>query len=161
MKSPYLPVPWTVSHWGTQDAQWGWQEESSVRVWQPWECPEPCSQRIWIPPFFQGQAPVFLPRQTFPDSSPTRSCVTSTYTCLINICVSISLLSSQPGKDGTHIWHVVSSGPNTKSCRYNVLLLLLLIFFFANKIYQAFPIVPGLALCSVGAIIISFSPMRV
>lgn len=76
--------------------------------------------------------------------------------------VYIPLLSNQPGKDGTHILHiVVSSGPSTKSCGYNVLLMMMLIFFFANKIYQALAIVPGTVLCSAAAIIVSFSPMRV
>lgn len=50
--------------------------------------------------------------------------------CLINICLYISLLSSQPGKDTTRILHiVVSSGPSTKSHWYSVLLMLMLIFF--------------------------------
>ena len=40
--------------------------------WQLWECTQSCSQHIWILPFLQGQAPVFLTQQTFP--SPTHSC---------------------------------------------------------------------------------------
>ena len=46
--------------------------------------------------------------------------------------------SNQPGKDGTHILHiVVSSELSAKSCRYNVFLLLLfIIIIFANKIYK-------------------------
>lgn len=70
------------------------------------------------------------------------------------MCVYISLLSNQPGKDRTFILHfVVSSVPSTKSCGYNVLLTMMLIFFFATKIYQALSILPGTVLCFVGAII--------